>query len=621
MCGFFVVKPKNKKFLVNKKKFIHCTKMMKHRGPDDLNFYFDKNICMGFNRLSIIDLSSNGAQPFQSEDSQQVLVYNGYLSNSDKLKNKLRQSDKNINFKGHSDTEVLYRLIDSYDSKIFSFIKGMYSFVSYHKKKNSLLVARDPFGIKPLYFFENKDYFVFSSEIKPIIKFTKSNKISDRAITNYFFLGTQDNSDQTFFSNIKSIKSGFYLRVKSNKISNYESFFNLYIQSNNNNEFNIKKIKTIFEKKFSEITSEYLNTDRKCASFLSSGVDSSYISKSMSLLLNYKVDTFTYGFSNYSSENLSANKFAKNNNMNFNNIYLNSNDVINRIDNVIKKTESPITSIRLIAVDKLYQLVNKKGYNVILEGTGGDEALGGYEYNYIQFLKDQYPSKLKNISNEIIKKALDSNNFYKKIADALIVINNQNAATTDGTPYVYSDLFNFDYLNENLDQSFFFKDRERYYQKLNNLQKSQFKDIYEIKLPKILNYSDKIAMSYSVETRFPFLDEEIFKFCFNLKNIFKRNKDLNRYITSAFLKNKTFKDKNSLKKKSIVDPQTGWLSNELYEFVYDNLNSVSFSNLPYFNKKKIIEVISKSKKNKLDTSYNIFQILSFFIFYKNFKNY
>ena len=167
MCGFFVVKPKNKKFLVNKKKFIHCTKMMKHRGPDDLNFYFDKNICMGFNRLSIIDLSSNGAQPFQSEDSQQVLVYNGYLSNSKSLKNKLRQSDKNIHFKGHSDTEVLYRLIDSYDNKVFKFIKGMYSFVSFHKKKNSLLVARDPFCIKPLYFFENKDYFVFSSEIKP----------------------------------------------------------------------------------------------------------------------------------------------------------------------------------------------------------------------------------------------------------------------------------------------------------------------------------------------------------------------------------------------------------------------------------------------------------------------
>ena len=128
-------------------------------------------------------------------------------------------------------------------------------------------------------------------------------------------------------------------------------------------------------------------------------------------------------------------------------------------------------------------------------------------------------------------------------------------------------------------------------------------------------------MSYSVETRFPFLDEEIFKFCFNLKNNFKRNKNLNRYITSVFLKNKTFNDNNSLKKKSIVDPQTRWLGNELYEFVYDNLNSVSFSNLPYFNKKKIIEVISKLKNNKLDTSYNIFQILSFFIFYKNFKNY
>ena len=134
MCGFFVVKPKTKKISINKRRFINCTKMMTHRGPDDLKFYFDDDICMGFNRLSIIDLSNKGEQPFRENNSNQVLVFNGFISNSEELKSSFFNNKKYL-FKGQSDTEVLFKLLDNYSTKTFDYIRGMYSFVSYNKKK------------------------------------------------------------------------------------------------------------------------------------------------------------------------------------------------------------------------------------------------------------------------------------------------------------------------------------------------------------------------------------------------------------------------------------------------------------------------------------------------------
>ena len=616
MCGFFVVKPKTNKILINKKKFINCTKMMTHRGPDDLKFYFDENICMGFNRLSIIDLSNKGAQPFQENNSNQVLVFNGFISNSEELKLSILNNKKYL-FKGQSDTEILFKLLDNYGDKTFDYIRGMYSFVSYNKKKNSLLVARDPIGIKPLYYFEDQNLFIFSSEIKPIIQFTKKKNISNESVLNYFFAGSQDFSSKTFFSDVNSIKSGSYLKINNNRVTSYKSFFNLYDDTQKYKRLSKKLSYQIYEKKFSQLINEYIYSDVNCGSFLSSGIDSSYIAKTMSKKLNYNIETFTYGFQNFLSEDIAAKKFAKNYNLKSNIIALSPLDVINNIEKVIKKIESPITSIRLIAVDKLYSLVKKKNIKVILEGTGGDEALGGYKYNFYQYLKDKYKNAPKKFIEYVLVEASKSKNFYKKFADIITTLNNQNGSTTDGTPFVYSSLFNYEFLNQNLNEEFFFSKKQSYFNKLNFLQKSQYKDIYEIKLPKLLNYSDKIAMSYSVETRFPYLDQDYFKFCFNLKNSVKFNNFESRWPSKIFF-SKDKKIGQFGNKKSIVDPQKNWISNDLYDFIYDNFNSNFFSNLPYFNKKKLIKLMDNIKKNDLPTSYNIFQILTFAIFYKKF---
>ena len=193
----------------------------------------------------------------------------------------------------------------------------------------------------------------------------------------------------------------------------------------------------------------------------------------------------------------------------------------------------------------------------------------------------------------------------------------QGGSTTDGTPFVYSDLFNFDFLNNSIDEKSYFTKNKSYYKYLNNLQKSQYKDIYHIKLPKILNFSDKIAMSYSVETRFPYLDPDFFRFCFNLKNNHKFKKNESRWPAKQFFENEVSNFVNFKSKKTIVDPQSQWLRTSLYEFLYDNLNSKNFRNLKYFNQQNIIKHIENFKKEIYLQAIIFFKYYLSFYFLKN----
>ena len=613
MCGFFVIKSKKKNFNLNKKKFIFCTKMMQHRGPDDLNYHFEKDIFFGFNRLSIIDLSKNGSQPFLNEKKDKVLVYNGEIYNAQKLRD---EELNNQNFIGYSDTEVLMRLYQKLNDKMLNKIRGMFAFLLLDKKKDEIVIVRDQFGIKPLYYYQNKDLFIFSSEIKPIIKYTNKNEISDKSIIDYFILGKQDYANNTFFKDIMSVEPGTLIKIKKN-IMYKEKYWDIYDKKIQNFK-SPKYFFNSYKNKMDSIIDEYLISDRKISTFLSGGIDSSIMSTLVQSKINYKLDTFTYGFKNYKGEEILSNSFSKK--INSNNVVskIGPADVVKNIDKIISKTETPITSLRLIAVDKLYKEVKSHGYNVVIEGAGGDELLGGYKYNFIPYLADSL-NKKKLVERLILDSFQKKKFIEKKMIDKIITLSNQGGSTTDGTPFVQIDLFNKEYLDKNLDESFFLENDYMNYKHFNYLQKSQFKDMFEIKLPKNLNFTDKISMSYNIETRLPYLNQDLVKMCFNLKNNLKFNNEKSRWIAIRHVKSllKSYKSSN---KVSIVDPQRNWIKKSLFEFVYDNFNSSEFKNLPYFNFKKIIKLINNYKKDENNfTSYNIFQILSFYRFYKTFK--
>ena len=172
MCGFIYQERKNSKLRLNKFNFIKASKLINHRGPDSKNYIFNENINIFHARLKIIDLNKRSDQPMTRLGY--TIIFNGEIYNFEKLKKELK---KDFKFQTNSDTEVLLFSYIKWKEKMFTKISGMFSFIIFNKTKNLLFFARDLFGQKPLYFFNNKDQIIFSSEIKPIIKLTKNKNI------------------------------------------------------------------------------------------------------------------------------------------------------------------------------------------------------------------------------------------------------------------------------------------------------------------------------------------------------------------------------------------------------------------------------------------------------------
>ena len=182
MCGFVGFVGKQSK--EEKRKIIKdMADMIVHRGPDSDGYYIDDNVALGFRRLSIIDLD-NGSQPIYNEDKSMVIVFNGEIYNYKELKEEL--INKGHKFKTNTDTEVILHGYEEYKEKLFNKLRGMFSFVIYDIKNNNLLGVRDPFGIKPFYYYKNDKEFMFASEIKGMLVNPNFKKeINDKSLKMY----------------------------------------------------------------------------------------------------------------------------------------------------------------------------------------------------------------------------------------------------------------------------------------------------------------------------------------------------------------------------------------------------------------------------------------------------
>jgi asparagine synthase (glutamine-hydrolysing) len=601
MCGFFFCYKKNNT-KINKELFLQSSKLLSHRGPDEVKYFFDKNISGTFYRLSIQDISKLGSQPMLSATKKNIIFFNGEIYNYLELK-------KNLDIKliGNSDTEVLINLIEKFGTNILCKIKGMFAIIIYNFETNEILLIRDRFGMKPLYYYEDKNFFIASSEIKPIKNFCRSKGLEDHAFGDFFFRGHMHHDKKTFFKDINQLESSTFLRIKNEK-----KIFGKYweIKGNIADKNSFKESKNKLKNFFEISMKQHMISDVEIGSFLSGGNDSSTISI-YAKKIQKKLKTFTYDFTNYykfqESETNRAKKFANANNLQNYTQNISFNDVENNIHNIIKTVETPITSIRLVAMHKLYNLAKSKKIKVILEGVGGDELLGGYQYNWLPGYID---NNLKNLNaKKLIYKIFSKKNIkfagIENLLNYIHCLNSEGNFTSDGSPYLFFNFFKKDFVD------YYFKLKTNFENKnLENftlLQKSQFQEIKNIHMPRTLNYIDKIAMSNSIETRLPYLDHELFEYCFSLSSSLKLKNNIQRFIWK-----KTFtKYTSQLKKKSIVDPQREWFKKNIFRIFSDDFNSLKVSNTGYFDKKNIEIYLKNYQQSKsLQNSFGLMQIFS-----------
>lgn len=525
MCGFFFIKSKNP---INYKKInSNLTNIIK-RGPDSFNQIKLDDCFFSHARLSIIDLQDLSNQPFVCSEKRYYLGYNGEIYNFKEIKNKLIR--KGLKFFTDSDTEVLLNGYIFYGSKILNLLRGMFSFVIYDSKEKSFFAARDPYGIKPLYYYIDKNNIVFSSSFKSIVLTGYSKKIINHLGNEYFnIFGTFDENELPF-SDIKSLKGGEHIKVNMyNDIKIKKNFSSVdYFQKEQFYEKNIDNLQEFLNFSLEESIKSHLCSDVPVGVLTSGGADSNAILRCLSKL-NYNPLCITIDFnlsdSKIRNEIKNTNKIAQKLGFKISKKVISEKDIALSFPNFINDMDIP--SIDAYNTWFASEACKASNLKVVLSGIGGDELFMGYKtfkiIPKIMFINNFFGNNIflklfyKFMSNIFNNNKISYLNYSKCIAYIWTIIRSD------------IDFFN-NLRNQNTQRiekvlDIFFKEFEDI--TIHNKMKiSLFENEFYLK-NQLLRDTDWASMSHGVEVRTPFVD-------------FKLIKTLSPYILQLGKSNKNF---------------------------------------------------------------------------------
>lgn len=565
MCGICGIYNFNKTAYVSKDTLAAMNDTINHRGPDEDGYHIDSFIGLGHKRLSIIDLSC-GQQPMSNEDGTVWISYNGEIYNHAQLKNDL--TNRGHIFKTNCDTEVVIHAYEEYGPDCVHKFNGMFAFAIWNGSKESLFLARDRLGIKPLYYYTSNGLFLFSSEIKAILKHPAVQTETEiSSIPEYLFC-TAIMNGKTMFKDISSLPAGHFLIFKDNQAAVTE-YWDIELNDSMLDDFSIESAKRKISELMNESVQMRLMSEVPFGSLLSGGLDSSLISALATSHLNSQLSTFSIEFSannklNFeSSDTKYANIMADALKTNHRDFILEPDEYEQFQNEVTYHLEKPVelTTPSLFLLHKNL----KKYITVVLSGEGADEMFGGYFFflkninsnGLTEFPWAPYFKEVSMLLNEDIHK---STNFTQSIKNSL----NQmlNKYETD------------DYLNKIL---------------------YLFLKIY---LLEMLERQDKTSMAWSVETRVPFLDHRLVQFVANLPSEFKLRGDNEKYILKESFRSVLPREIIDRKKKPFpfpIDPKSVFRQrNRANELVQSGNSKIA----AYFDKKTTDDFFKKRNQFK-----------------------
>jgi len=575
------------------------SKELTHRGPDGEGFYIDEKATLLNRRLAIIDLDT-GNQPIYNEDKSIVVVFNGEIYNYRELK-KILQSSGHI-FETKSDTEIIIHGYEEWESQVFDKLNGMFAIALYDIKKDKLLLVRDHFGIKPLYYSlvlrvipsdppaggESRNLsirVIFSSEIKPIIySGLIEKKPNDRIIYRYLKYRIHDDQRETFFKDVFRLMPGEMMIIKKLKIK-FQQYTNLREDlktlSNSQTSHRSGVIRGVdifqFKKELVKAVKYRLISDVPVGTCLSGGLDSSTVVSIVNNLLIQKSkevqsvgkiqNTFSAVFPGGNNNEEKYIDKLKNEMTNIKSYKIKPTpeSFLKDLKDFIRTQEEPMISTGPYAQYKVMEEARGK-VKVLLDGQGADEMMAGYLPYYFVYLKQLCKNK-----NYLL--------FIKELASSLDVVIKYFIEKLNKT--INPSLL----LNENFNLKFI---KENFFVENSNLKLRLIDDIFKNSLQSLLRYEDKNAMKFSIEGRVPFLDFNLVKYIFSLPDeaIIKDgwNKYILRQATKEILPEMINKRRNKI---GFTTPETQWFKT-LEKEIFKILVSESFSKRPYFNQKQVL---------------------------------
>jgi asparagine synthase (glutamine-hydrolysing) len=607
---------------------------LNHRGRDDNGVWISEDKKCGFahNRLSIVDLTTNGHQPMYSKSGKYIIIFNGEIYNHIFLRSIL---PSNINWISNSDTETLIETIDYFGiDKALSIIDGMFAFAIWDASLETLILARDKFGEKPLYYTLQHGNFVFSSEIKSIKKFPNlSYNISQDSLYSFLKFGFV-NSTSSIYDKILKVEPGTFITFSNTNLV-VKKYFDITktINLSKNNLYKDTYDNAILDldSLLTNSIQQKLLSDVNIGVYLSSGIDSSLISAIYQNKFSYKpISTYTIAFEdNNLDESTNSKKISKFLNTNHTEILIDKNLIKNTIFSLQLNFDEPfadISSFPMILLSK----TAKTSSSVVFSGDGADELFGGYNrYSYINssiFLNRNIMiknilSRVLNIENHNLITFLksiylryDKNKYYSTSFDKNIyrfanILNSDNLYSSYNT--TIGNSFNHDILTNPKFSNLNFPIDKDLTNIGNKAEYFMFFDLLYYLPNNILYKYDTTTMLNNIEGRAPFLDSKLFEFSWKLPMKYKFNKNYNKPILRDLLKKYLPDSLINNNKNGFVAPVSDWLRNDLKDYVFDILDSKNIKYQGLLNSKIIELKLNQHMSGKYNWQNEIWNLIMF----------
>ena len=590
---------------------------IRHRGPDAEGRYIDDGIALGHRRLSIIDVSEQGTQPLYSEDGSKVLVFNGEIYNYKIIREKLVKAG--YKFRTQTDSEVLIHGYSEYGKKLLGMLRGMFSFVIWDKNKKELFGARDFFGIKPFYYAFMDKTFMFGSEIKSFLPHPHFKKeLNETALENYLTFQYSP-TEETFFRNVYKLPPAHCFTYKDGKFTK-ERYWDIKFEADDSK--NLDYWVNAISDTFHDSVKAHKIADVEVGSFLSSGVDSSYVAAIAD------VDkTFTVGFGK--DEKYNEIGWAKGfsdaiGKENYNKV-IEPEEYWGNLSKIQYHMDEPLADPASIALFFVCQIASEK-LKVVLSGEGADEIFGGYnvysEPNGTAY--DRLPRFIKRTVGHICEKlpAHKGVNFFvrkgKDLEERFI-----------GNAYMFTPAERKKMLKIKTNAPDPTVITKPFYDKVadkDDVTKMQYLDLHLWMTGDILLKADKMSMAHSLELRVPFLDKEVMALAEKIPTKYRVTRDEitdenTRYITKYAMRLAAKKDtppqtaKTAAKKKlGFPVPIRVWLKEEKYYNVVKE-HFLSDVSKHFFDTDFLMNLLDEHRDGKKDNSRKIWTVFIFIVWY------
>jgi asparagine synthase (glutamine-hydrolysing) len=610
MCGFIgcIHDQAHEYRDVDKQLFKNMNDVITHRGPDDDGYFYDEYIQFGFRRLSIIDIES-GHQPLTYENERYWIIFNGEIYNYLELRQEL--VEEGLTFATHSDTEVIIALYSHYKEKAVEKLRGMFAFLIYDKEEQSLYGARDPFGIKPLFYYYDGQRTYFGSEKKSILLALEKQELNRDALQHYLTYQFVP-EPYSMTEGIQKLEPGHYFTKKVNAGMEIKRYWRASFHPVQKSESDfVKEIKDVL---FDSVKM-HMRSDVPVGSFLSGGIDSSIIA-SIAKEFHPAIKTFSVGFEhNGFSEIDVAKETAEKLGVENISYVITPEEYMNEIPKIMWHMDDPLADPACVP---LYFVAReaRKHVTVVLSGEGADELFGGYNiYREPQSLEvfNKIPrvgkTLLRGIAN-CLPEGTKGKSFIERGVTPMEqrYIGNAKMFTEEEKRHILKGY------REGLDYTDITKSLYEESKGYDPVDRMQFIDIHTWMRGDILLKADKMTMAHSLELRVPFLDKAVFEIASKIPTSLKTANGTTKYILRKAAEGIVPDHVLDRKKLGFPVPIRHWLKNEMNEWAKKIIRESNTDHL--INKAYLLKLLEDHCQNKADNSRKIWTVLMFMVWHQ-----